>query len=238
MSRTRTILGDYQGAVDAIRRAEELAARDDPRWLVLPGRSMIEAFFLWDRWDEAMEAYERYLPIFRRGEFGRRSGLLGIASGVAAGIHLLRGERERAERIEQRQSERTDGFDLLFAQALLGAGEPEMALDRLSPVRTPRFRVAALRAEAQAALEDWDALEKTLAWLAEFPQHERLPRVLAQVERARGIAGDELALERGAVRFRDLGCRFEHARCLELMGRDDRARKVFEQLGVATSGAR
>jgi hypothetical protein len=61
---------------------------------------------------------------------------------------------------------------------------------------------------------------------------EELPRVVAQIDRARGIAGDELALGRAEAAYRQLGCTFEHARCLELLGRVPEARAVYELLGA------
>jgi class 3 adenylate cyclase len=231
-ARARLGLGDYAGAVAAVQRAEVLAAGDDPRWLILPARTMIEAYFMWDRWDEAMEAYRRYLPVFRAGELGRRSTMFGTASGVAAGVHLLRGERDAADRLEARLSGRMDGFNLIVAQALLGCGEPELALDRLRDLRAPKLRILAVRAEGQAMLAAWDDLDATLAEVAEIPTAGDLPRVCAQLDRARGIAGDEIALHRAIDEFGRLGCRFEQARCLELAGRVDKARRAYEELGA------
>src|SRR5439155_21155927 len=151
-------------------------------------------YFLWDRWDEAVAAYDRFLPVFRIGEFGRRSGVLGLATGVVAGVHLLRGEREAAERLEERVADRREAFDLLTAQALLGAGEPGLALDRVRSLRGPRLRVWAIRAEAYAMLAAWDELDQELRRIGAVPTAAELPRVMAQVDRARGIAGDESAL--------------------------------------------
>ncbi|HVG89740.1 MAG: adenylate/guanylate cyclase domain-containing protein [Gaiellales bacterium] len=234
-ARSRQNLGDYAGSVAAVQRAESLAAGDDPRWLILPARTMIESYFLWDRWDDAVAAYRRYLPVFRSGELGRRTTLFGLASGVAAGVHLLRGEREAADRLEQRLTGRSEGFNLIAAQALLGCGEPELALDRARDLRGPRLRIWAIRAEAYAMLAAWDELDGVLARVSEIPAAGDLPRVMAQIDRARGIAGDDIALHRAIEEFGRLGCRFEQARCLELAGRFDKARRAYEELGAQPS---
>jgi len=65
-----------------------------------------------------------------------------------------------------------------------------------------------------------------------MPGVAQLPRVSAQVDRARGIAGDEVALGRAAEAFARLGCEFEHARCLELAGDGDAARAVYARMGA------
>jgi class 3 adenylate cyclase/tetratricopeptide (TPR) repeat protein len=233
-ARTRQVLGDYAGAVAAVRRAEQLAHRDDPRWLSLPARSLIETYFLMDRWDDALDSYGRFLDVFRRAESGRRQLLGGgVASGAVAGIHVLRGEHEAADRIEQRIGEDIrHGFNLTFAHALLGAGEPSLALDRIAGLKGPRWRIWAIEAEANALLERWDELDEVLGRLRDVPQLERLPRVAAQLDRARAIAGDEFALRRATEMFRSLGCRFEHARCLEIAGQGEQARRVYEELGA------
>ena len=69
--------------------------------------------------------------------------------------------------------------------------------------------------------------------LAALPQLDELPRVTAQVDRARGIAGDEFALRRATEAFARLGCRFEHARCLEIAGECEAARAVYTRMGAA-----
>jgi hypothetical protein len=89
-----------------------------------------------------------------------------------------------------------------------------------------------VRAEALALLGRWDELEETLGRVAALPGVEEMPRVVAQLDRARGIAGDEPALERATACFAELGCRFEHARCLELAGDVDAARAEYERLGA------
>jgi hypothetical protein len=90
----------------------------------------------------------------------------------------------------------------------------------------------AITAEAQAALGLWDELDATLATLDATNGVDELPRAVAQIDRARGIAGDELALARAEEGFRRLGCRFEQARCLELAGRTEEARRVYELFGA------
>ena len=54
-------------------------------------------------------------------------------------------------------------FHLIVAQALVGAGEPGLALERLAGVPFSRIWVLATTAEAQAALQRWDDLDETLA---------------------------------------------------------------------------
>jgi len=121
------------------------------------------------------------------------------------------------------------------AQALLGCGEPELALDRARDLRGPRLRIWAIRAEAYAMLAAWDELDGVLARVSEIPAAGDLPRVTAQIDRARGIAGDDIALHRAIEEFGRLGCRFEQARCLELAGRFDKARRAYEELGAQPS---
>jgi tetratricopeptide (TPR) repeat protein len=191
-----------------------------------------EAQFWWDRWDAALHAHERYLALQRRG--GARSGkTTGRASGVAAAVHLLRGERERADELEQRLgAEPLVAFQELVAHALLGRGEPELALDRVSHLHRPGPKALAVRAEALALLGRWDELDEALERAACLPGIDELPRVVAQLDRARGIAGDERALERATAAFAELGCRFERARCLELAGDVAAARTEYERLGA------
>jgi tetratricopeptide (TPR) repeat protein len=231
-ARNRTVLGDYAGAVAAADLADELVAGSDPRWVAWPARTRVEALFYWDRWDEAMDAHERFLEVFRRGRPTRRTSVPGLVGGVAAAIHLMRGQRDEAETIERRIGRVPGHFDLLVAYGLLGSGEPELALERVSRVSISRIWVLALTAEAQAALELWDELDDTLATLDATNGVEQLPRAVAQIDRARGIAGDELALARAERGFAELGCSFERARCLELLGRAAEARDVYERYGA------
>ena len=84
----------------------------------------------------------------------------------------------------------------------------------------------------RAPVMRWDELDETLAELDAWQGLDQLPRALAQVDRARGIAGDELALGRAERGFAALGCSFEHARCLELLGRREEARRIYELLGA------
>ena len=233
VARTRTALGDYQGAVAAADLADELVAGGDQRWVAFPARTRIEAYFYWDRWDQALAAHDRFLEVFRSGQRHRRINVPGLIGGVGVAIHLLRGDHESADTIERRLGTNAPGhFDLIVAHALLGCGEPEQALDRVGNVPLSRVWVLAIQAEAQAALGRWDDLDATLAALDSMQGVEQLPRVAAQIDRARGIAGDELALARAEASFRELGCSFEHARCLELMGRVPEARAAYELLGA------
>ena len=148
-------------------------------------------------------------------------------------MHLLRGEQEQADELEQRLgTEPMVAFQQMVAQALLGRGEPELALDRVRHRHNPGPRTLAVRAEALALLGRWDELDETLAHVNALPGIGELPRVVAQLDRARGIAGDERALDRATAGFAALGCRFEHARCLELAGDVAAARAVYERLGA------
>src|SRR4029079_10877444 len=133
-------LGDFAGSVEAVRKAEQLTQRDDPRWLSLPARILVEAYFLWDGWDDALDSYERFLDVFRRTAAARRQAMIGgVASGAVAGVHILRGEQERAERMEQRRGpEAHQGCGLTFGHALLGIGEPALALDRVRGLKGNR----------------------------------------------------------------------------------------------------
>ena len=138
---------------------------------------------------------------------------------MAAAVHLLRGDQERADELEQRLGAApTAAFQQMVAHALIGRGEPELALDRVRHLSQLGPKALAVRAEALALLGRWDELDVTFGHLAELPGVEELPRVMAQLDRVRGIAGDERALERSTALFARLGCRFEHARCLELGG--------------------
>jgi tetratricopeptide (TPR) repeat protein len=238
----RAMAGDYAGAVAAADRAEEIAAGSAGHWLGAPATGRVDAYFLWDRWDDALAAYERFLEVYR--STGRRghSPAASRATAVAVAIHLLRGDVDGAERLEQRSgsvpaSTGSSDFHLLIALGLLGRGEPDLALDRLATVerlnqRTQRPFALATRAEAEAMLARWDDLDRSLGAAAECEGLSELPRASAQVDRARGIAGDGIALARAAEAFKALGCRFEHARCLALEGRTASARRVFEQMGA------
>ena len=91
----------------------------------------------------------------------------------------------------------------------------------------------AIRAESLAVLGRWDDFDAALDDLAALPGVDELPRVTAQVDRARGIAGDEDALARATEAFARLGCEFEHARCLEIGGEGEAARAVYARMGAA-----
>jgi hypothetical protein len=155
-------------------------------------------------------------------------------------VHLLRGDADQAEELEQRLgSEPKAAFQLMMGQALLGRGEPELALDRvryLDLQAHPIYRIApaalAIRAEAAAAIGRWDEYEEAIAAASALPGIGEMPRILAQLQRARGIAGAEAELGRAAAAFAALGCRFEHARCRELLGDAAAAREVYERLGA------
>ena len=231
-ARTRTLLGDYAGAVAAADLADELVAGGDQRWVAWPARTRIEAYYYWDRWDDAMTAHERFLEVFRRGQRTRYVNVPAIVAAVATAIHLLRGEREQADVVEQRVGRVPAQFDLIVGHALLGSCEPELAIERVERVPFARHWALAITAEAQAALGRWDDLDATLGLLDAMEGLDQLPRLVAQLDRARGIAGDELALERALAGFDRLGCRFEHARCLELAGHTEEARRVYELLGA------
>ncbi|MDX6594362.1 MAG: hypothetical protein QOJ13_3558 [Gaiellales bacterium] len=233
VARTRTSLGDYAGAVAAAGLAEELVAGGDQRWAAWPARTRVEAYFYWDRWDDALRAHDRFIKVFRSTHRTGRVNVTGVVAGVAAAIHLLRGERERADVIEQRLGRHVPpNYNLMVGHAMLGCGEPSLALDNVAKVRFWLPWVLAITAEAQASLRRWDDLDATLVRLDEMSGVEHLPRVTAQIDRARGIAGDELALARAEEAFRKLGCRFEQARCLELMGQPDKALRTYERLGA------
>lgn len=231
-AQTRIVVGDYAAAVDAGELCLSPGAEQDAHWQARPVLDVAEALFYWDRWDDALRAYERYLALYRRG--GGRSGkTTGRASGVAAAVHLLRGDQERADELEQRLgAEPMVAFQQMVAQALLGRGEAELAFDRVRHLHRVGPRALAVRAEALALLGRWDELDTTLERVAGLPGVEEMPRVVAQLDRARGIAGDEPALDRATALFAKLGCRFEHARCLELAGDTGAARSEYERLGA------
>ncbi len=231
-ARTRTLLGDYAGAVAAADLADELVAGGDQRWVAWPARTRIEAYYYWDRWDDAMAAHERFLEVFRRGQRTRYVNVPALVAAVATAIHLLRGDREQADVVEQRVGRVPPQFDLIVAHAFLGCGEPELALERADRVPFSRHWALGITAEAQAAMGRWDDLDATLALLDAMDGIEQLPRLVALIDRARAIAGDELALERAIRGFERLGCSFEHARCLELAGRTAEARRVYELFGA------
>jgi hypothetical protein len=155
-----------------------------------------------------------------------------LVAAVATAIHLLRGDREQADVMEQRVGRVPPQFDLIVAHAFLGCGEPELALERADRVPFSRHWALGITAEAQAALGRWDDLDATLALLDAMDGIDQLPRLVALIDRARAIAGDELALQRALTGFERLGCSFEHARCLELAGRTAEARRVYELFGA------
>ena len=158
-AQTRIVVADYAGAVAAGDAAGVPGAEEDAHWQARPVLDVAEAYFAWDRWDEALQSYERYLALYRRSGGGRAGKAPARASGVAAAVHLLRGDADQAEELEQRLgSEPKAAFQLMMGQALLGRGEPELALDRvryLDLQAHPIYRIApaalAIRAEAAAA---------------------------------------------------------------------------------------
>jgi class 3 adenylate cyclase/tetratricopeptide (TPR) repeat protein len=249
---TRVLMGDYAAAVEATDRAAELARDSGGHWTAWPLLQRADAFFWWDRWDEALEAYGRFVGVYRSTGPSRRSTPPSRAIGVAVAVHLLRGERELAEQMEQRADLGSEGWHTVaVSHALVGVGDPAAALDRMPKLRsgtsamddanlTPGHHVGApaqlaVRAEALAMLERWDDLDEVLAQAAALAAVAECPRSAAQIDRARGIAGDEIALQRAAATFERLGCAFEHARCLQLQGHEVRARRAFERLGALPS---
>jgi class 3 adenylate cyclase/tetratricopeptide (TPR) repeat protein len=236
VARTRTARGDFTGAIAAADLGDELGAGGDQRWLAWPARSKVDALFWWDKWDEATKAYERFLGVLRGTDAdGRRArqSRPGRMLGVMAAIHLLRGETEAADRLESRLPASNPHFDLVYAHAMLGAGDPELALERSTGLPFLRPWARAIRAESLAMLGRLDEFDEALEDLAALPGVDELPRVSAQVDRARGIAGDEAALARAAEAFAQLGCEFEHARCLELGGDAEAAWAVYERMGAS-----
>jgi tetratricopeptide (TPR) repeat protein len=236
-ARIRT--GDYRAAVDAADTAVSLVQGDAQHWLAWPIQERCGAFFWWDRWDDVMESFEHFLRVYRSTGSSRRSTPPSRATGAAVAVHLLRGEREQAEALERRADLPAEGWHTAaVSHALVGSGEPELALERLPVRHVDRLAVVAVSAEACAMLEQWDELDELLAEASGAPGLQQAPRFAAQLDRARGIAGDELALSRAAAAFERLGCRFEHARCLELQGHAERARGVYDRLGAAPALAR
>jgi tetratricopeptide (TPR) repeat protein len=235
VARTRTARGDFSGAIAAADLGEELGAGSDNRWRAWPARSKVDALFWWDKWDAAMSAYERFIEDLRGSDQdGRRArqSRPGRMLGVVAAIHTLRGETEAADRLERRLPASNPHFDLVYAHAMLGAGEPEVALERSAGLPFLRPWARAIRAESLAMLGRWDDFDQALDDLAALPGVDELPRVSAQVDRARGIAGDEEALHRATQAFARLGCEFEHARCLEIAGDGEAARAVYARMGA------
>ena len=235
VARTRTARGDYSGAVAVANLGQELGAGGDHRWLAWPERSRVDALFWWDKWDEAMSAYKTFIGELRGTDTdGRRArqSRPGRMLGVVAAIHMLRGETEEADRLERRLPASNPHFDLVYAHAMLGAGDPELALERSTGLPFMRPWARAVRAESLAMLGRWDDFDQALDELATLPGVDELPRVSAQVDRARGIAGDEDALRRATEAFARLGCEFEHARCLEIAGDGAAARVVYARMAA------
>jgi tetratricopeptide (TPR) repeat protein len=231
LAEARIRTGDFRGALEAADTARGQVRGDVQHWLAWPLLARCSAFFWWDRWDDVLEAYQEFLSVYRSSGPSRRSTPPSRATGMAVAVHLLRGERAQAELLEQRADIPPDGWrTLAVGHALVGCGEPELALERLPTKHTERLAVVGVSAEACAMLGRWDELDELLAEAVAAPGLGEVPRVAAQIDRARGIAGDELALERAARAFQELGCGFEHARCLELQGHVDRARRVYDRL--------
>jgi len=186
-ARTRTLLGDYAGAVAAADLADSLVAGGDQRWVAWPARTRIEAYYYWDRWDDALAAHERFVEVFRRGQRIRYLNVPALVAAVATAIHLLRGDRERADVLEQRVGRVPPQFDLIVGHALLGACEPELAIERVERVRIARHWALAITAEGQAALGRWADLEATLAELDGMEGVDQLPRLVAQTRRRSSV---------------------------------------------------
>ena len=230
-ARTRQALGDFAGSVEAVRKAEQLTQRDDPRWLSLPARILVETYFLWDRWDDALDSYERFLDVFRRTAAARRQAMIGgVASGAVAGVHILRGEQERAERIEQRMGAggapgvRPDVRARAARHRRAGAGARPRARPQGQPLarmgdRGGGARHAGRPGRARPGARRGCATSRSSSGCRAWPRSST------------GPAGSPATSSRCAARRRrssELGCRFERARCLELLGQGEEARLVYE----------
>ncbi|MGH3076224.1 MAG: hypothetical protein ACRDQC_14905, partial [Gaiellales bacterium] len=164
-ARTRTARGDFAGAIAAADLGDELGAGSDNRWVAWPARSKVDALFWWDKWDEAIRNYERFIGVLRGTDTdGRRArqSRPGRMLGVVAAIHTLRGETEAADRLERRLPGSNPHFDLVLAHAMLGAGEPELALERSTGLPFLRPWARAIRAESLALLGRWDDFDAAL----------------------------------------------------------------------------
>ena len=64
-AQTRIVVGDYAGAV-AAGEAADVPGADEVHWQARPVLDIAEAYFAWDRWDEAMRASERAVVLYRR----------------------------------------------------------------------------------------------------------------------------------------------------------------------------
>jgi class 3 adenylate cyclase len=231
---SRTATGAYAEALEAADTARGLAAGDSASWLAWPMLWRADACFWWDRWDDALAAYERFLTTYRSAGARRSGRPPWRAAAMAAAVHLLRGEREQADALEQRTQAGESGWlTTALSHALLGAGEPDEALARLPRGGFARYLTVAIEAEATAMLSRWYDLDRLLAEADALPGVAEAPRVAAQLDRARAVAGDELALQRATAGFQRLGCVFEHARCLELAGDTAAAARVYRRLGAA-----
>ena len=119
-------------------------------------------------------------------------------------------------------------------QALLGRGEPELALDRVRHLAT-----MARRTRSRCGPRRWRCSAAGTSSTRRSPTRSRAPGI-EELPRVDGPARPRPRhrRRRGArstgptAAFAALGCRFEHARCLELAGDLAAAREVYERLGA------
>ena len=194
-ARHRTALGDYAGAVAACISPTSWSPAATPAgWLPGP-HARIEATSTgtagttrWRRYDASWRCSGQDGP-------GRRMTVPGLASGVAAGVHLLRGEKERGRPIERRMpaaagrvrpDRRARAAGLRRAGAGARAGGLAVPLSgsgcsRSRPRRRPRWR------PGTSSTSRWPGARRA-------GRSDSCRGPLAQIDRARGLAGDELAL--------------------------------------------
>ena len=154
--------------------------------------------------------------------------------GVVAAIHMLRGETEEADRLERRLPASNPHFDLVYAHAMLGAGDPELALERSTGLPFMRPWARAVRAESLAMLGRWDEFDEALDDLATLPGVDELPRVSAQVDRARGHRRRRGCAPAGRPRrSRGWGASSSTPAASRSRGDGEAARAVYARMGAA-----
>ena len=235
-AQTRTARGDFAGAVAAAELGDELGAGSDNRWAAWPARSKVDALFWWDKWDEAIRTYERFVGVLRGTDSdGRRAR----QSTAGPDARRRRGDPHAARRDRGGRPARAAAAGIepalrpaMLAHALLGArrgGAGARALDRPA---VPAAVGARDQGRVAGPARPLGRLRRGARRHGTRSRASTSCRASSPRSTARaGIAGDEDALARATEAFARLGLR---VRARPLPG--DRGRRRGGEGGVRPDG--